>query len=212
MAYFFSIIALICPLLLSGQLVLEGYIADAKSKEPLAFVNIVINDNLNGTTSDIDGKFVLESNTEITQLRCSYVGYEARTITIKPGQNYVAISLTKTSYDLNEVVILPGVNPAHRIVDKVIENRKFNDPEKACSFAYTSYNKMIFTMDVDSAYLSQERRTAESDTDEIKRSGNDAEIYAARPQQRRSTCLQSFRIQHARIFIAGDSNAIVFIL
>jgi hypothetical protein len=168
MAYFFSIIALICPLLLSGQLVLEGYIADAKSKEPLAFVNIVINDNLNGTTSDIDGKFVLESNTEITQLRCSYVGYEARTITIKPGQNYVAISLTKTSYDLNEVVILPGVNPAHRIVDKVIENRKFNDPEKACSFAYTSYNKMIFTMDVDSAYLSQERRTAESDTDEIK--------------------------------------------
>ncbi len=48
--------------------------------------------------------------------------------------------------------VLPGVNPAHRIIHQVLENRDRNNPEKMQSFAYTSYSKMYFTLDLDSMY------------------------------------------------------------
>ena len=49
------------PICLFGQHQIKGKVIDEKTKEPLAFVNIVIN-NLNaGTTTDIDGNFKLNS-------------------------------------------------------------------------------------------------------------------------------------------------------
>jgi len=34
------------------------------------------------------------------------------------------------AYSLQEVVVRPGVNPAHRIVENAIRNRDKNNPEK----------------------------------------------------------------------------------
>ena len=55
--------------------------------------------------------------------------------------------MKKASYELGEVVILPGVNPAHRIINNVVNNRDLNNPEKMRSFSYTSYEQVIFTID-----------------------------------------------------------------
>lgn len=127
-----------------------GRVVDSKSSEPLAFVNIIVNDGKYGTATDIDGKFILNSANSITYLSFSYVGYESQKIPIDPHQKSIVVRLVKTTYQLSEVVIIPGENPAHRIIKKVIENVELNDPENINAFSYTSYDKMIFTADVDS--------------------------------------------------------------
>jgi hypothetical protein len=66
-------------LCLIGQNFISGIVTDEVSKDKLAFVNIVVNENGTlGTTSDIDGNFIINSKEEIKSLTFSFVGYERR--------------------------------------------------------------------------------------------------------------------------------------
>ena len=126
-----------------------GRVVDSKTKESLAFVNIVINNSNTGGTTDIDGKFSLRSLKPVRTLVLSYVGYEPRTITIGSRTKDLLIQMVQKEIDLQEVEILPGINPAHRIIRNAIENRDINDPEKVKTFSYTAYDKTVFTVDKD---------------------------------------------------------------
>ncbi len=130
---------------------LSGKIVDAKTREPLAFVNIVINGSNNGGTTDIDGRFRLRSSKKFQWLQCTYVGYEPLRYTVMAGTENLMLKMTRKEIDLKEVEILPGINPAHRIIRNAIDNRDVNDPEKVRSFSYTAYDKTIFTVDADTS-------------------------------------------------------------
>ncbi|MCK4855744.1 MAG: hypothetical protein KAT31_15805, partial [Bacteroidales bacterium] len=107
-----------------------------------------------GTVSNIDGAFSISSSQDIDFLKFSYVGYHPMVIAkedIQPGETLL-IELDRKAYDIAEVTILPGINPAHRIIRLASGNRKLNNPEKQRSFSYTSYSKMFFTMDIDSLF------------------------------------------------------------
>jgi hypothetical protein len=125
----------------------SGRVVDSKSREPLAFVNIIINNNnYSGVTTDIDGKFRIRHNQKIRTLTLSYVGYEQLVYPLGNRNENLVIPLVQTELALKEVEILPGVNPAHRIIRNAIDNRENNDPEKMKSFSYTMYDKTIFTI------------------------------------------------------------------
>jgi len=131
---------------------ISGKVIDSKTNTPLAFVNIIINNNgFAGGTTDIDGKFKLSYSQKIKTLNLSYVGYQPLTYQVGPKTSNLLISLTQKEVELSEVEILPGINPAHRIIQNAIDNRDLNDPEKLKSFSYTSYDKTIFTIETDTA-------------------------------------------------------------
>lgn len=140
---------------LSGQSgPVRGRIMDRQTGRSLAFVNITYQASGQGTVSNIDGAFSISSSREIAFLKFSYVGYHTMLIAkedIRPGETLI-IELDRKAYDIAEVKILPGINPAHRIIQLATDNRKLNNPEKQRSFSYTSYNKMYFTMDIDSMF------------------------------------------------------------
>ncbi|MFH2143856.1 MAG: DUF5686 family protein, partial [Bacteroidota bacterium] len=150
MRYFCIIIIFSWSVLLHSQnYQIAGIVVDADNKEPLAFVNIVYNSDNNGTTTNIDGKFKILTNQKIEYIKISYLGYEPLII-LKEKLTFtdpLYIELTKNTYQLSEAVVVPGINPAHRIINKTIENRDLNNPEKIRSFSYTSYNKLYFTVD-----------------------------------------------------------------
>jgi len=124
-----------------------GTVYDAKTKQVLAFVNIVTNNSRVGTATDIDGKFTIYSSDKIEFIQLTYVGYEPQIVYIQNSNTPLKVYLEKTTHELEEVVIVAGENPAHRIIKNVVENRDRNNPEKLKSFSYTSYDKMIFTVD-----------------------------------------------------------------
>lgn len=130
-----------------GQNQITGKVLDAETREPLAFVNIVTNKSNVGTATDIDGKFRITSAKPVEFLSLSYVGYHPKTFYLKDKTRNLEIFLQKASVELSEVVVVAGENPAHRIIRKVVENRDRNNPEKLSSFSYTSYEKMVFTVD-----------------------------------------------------------------
>ena len=134
-----------------GQNTIRGKVVDEKTNEPLAFVNIIVNDGRYGSTTNIDGEFEINSSSVIEKLLFSYIGYEP--LILYKSDFTRIVKLEVRSFNLNEVTIVAGENPAHRVIRKVIENRAVNDPEKLASFSYTSYEKMVVTSDVDSMMI-----------------------------------------------------------
>ncbi|MCU0370672.1 MAG: carboxypeptidase-like regulatory domain-containing protein, partial [Bacteroidales bacterium] len=121
---------------------ISGRVIDAETREPLAFVNIVQTGTRTGISTDIDGKFILQSTRPVDSILLTYVGYFPLQYPIPSGKkDNLLIALQSKTIDLNEVVILPTINPAHRIIDSVLANRYRNDPEQLQSFSYTSYEK-----------------------------------------------------------------------
>ena len=155
-----------------AQTKFAGRIIDAKNNEPLAFVNIIYNSKNLGTTTDLDGYFTIESYEKIEYLQISYLGYIGKTVLKSEfqGKKYVEISLESNALQLSEVTILPGENPAHRIINEVVDNADKNNPEKMRSFSYVSYNKMYFTIDFES--LPEEQDSLANDSVALKDTAN----------------------------------------
>lgn len=130
---------------------LSGRVIDADTKAPLPFANVVIEGQNKGVSTDIDGKFRLSSLQPFTTVTVSFLGYSTATYPANAGNADIAvIKLRRSGVELGEVEILPGENPAHRIIRHAIANKKRNDPEQLRSFTYTSYNKMYVTADITS--------------------------------------------------------------
>ena len=124
----------------------KGTVMDSVTKQKLAFVNIIINDDVTlGTSTDIDGTFSIQSKKAIETLTFSYVGYKKKQISVQDLS--IKIYLSPVSYQLQEVVFKAGENPAHRIIDSVVKNRKHNNPEMLDYYQYTIYDRMVFTVD-----------------------------------------------------------------
>lgn len=151
---------------LFAQHTLKGKVLDEKSKNPLAFVNILSDKNY-GTTTDIDGNFVFNTKEPVQSIKLSYVGYETKEIQ-PDGKTFISIYLLPTTFQLDEVRILPGENPAHRIIKKVVDNRTLLNPEKSLDFTYDSYSKLYVTAEMDSVLVNNPEKLAEADSITIR--------------------------------------------
>ena len=145
--YIFLLIIIISAVTANAQVFsVKGTVMDSVTKQKLAFVNIIINDDGTlGTTTDIDGNFSISSKKEIKSLTFSYVGYQKKHVPVENLSKKVLLS--PISYQLQEVVFKAGENPAHRIVDSVVKNRKRNNPEMLDYYSYTIYDRMVVTID-----------------------------------------------------------------
>lgn len=138
------------------DLQLTGRVLDSETKEPLPFVNIVYTEKGTGTTTNLNGYFTIPVSDKLSTLRFSYVGYELKSVSVHGIDLSLPLvaELQKKSFEIEELTIYPGVNPAHRIIKLALENRDMNNPEKMRSFSYQSYNKMVFTFEKDTALSS----------------------------------------------------------
>lgn len=127
--------------------VVRGRVTDKQHRKPLAFVNVVVNDGHYGGMSDIDGKYEIHSPEPVHTLRFSYLGYEPVVRALEPGTQHVDVALQPTTFELGEVTIEAGENPAHRIIDSVMAHRKENNPNSLDSYRYHIYDLMVFTID-----------------------------------------------------------------
>jgi len=122
---------------------IRGKVIDADTKELLQFVTIAFKGTSIGTITDAKGEFFLETRGAKDSLWISYVGYNSKSVAIKKGQyQELSIELKATTFAIEGVTIVPGENPAHPILRKIIKNKWRNDPERLESYSYESYNKI----------------------------------------------------------------------
>lgn len=129
-----------------AQYSVQGKVVDADKKQALAFVNIGIPGQQKATSTDIDGKFKIASDKEFQQLTFSYVGYEMQSIPVWGNTKNIVVKLKRKSYELSEIEILPGENPAHRIIKLATKNRNKNNPEKIASYVCNTYSKTYWDL------------------------------------------------------------------
>ncbi len=122
---------------------INGIVKDSVTGELLPFVNIVLEGTKVGSTSGFEGEFSINTPVESRFIVVSYVGYLPRRIPIK-AKSYqsITILLRPNNIELSEVVIIPGENPAHKILRNVIKNKPINDSRSIESYKYKTYNKI----------------------------------------------------------------------
>ena len=85
-----NLLNLICLLALStvfAQTKVSGYVFDDYN-EPVPFANIIFKNSSEGTITDENGKFYMESDQTWDTLIVSFVGYETLEITLPKKVNY----------------------------------------------------------------------------------------------------------------------------
>ena len=126
---------------------LSGKVIDERNRQAMAFVNVVVNDGLNGVITDIDGRYEITANEPIVKVKFSSIGYEPKEVALQAGQKKCNVALTPKTFELGEVTVEAGENPAHRIIDSLMAHRKANNPNSLDSYTYKIYDKMVFTID-----------------------------------------------------------------
>ncbi|MCT4602347.1 MAG: DUF5686 and carboxypeptidase regulatory-like domain-containing protein [Marinifilum sp.] len=122
---------------------IRGQIVDSKTKQALPFVNIAYKGTTIGTTTDFDGNYFLETRTPGDSIYISFVGYKEKVFPIQKGQfQTLNVELDSETYDLQEIVVVPGENPAHILLRKIIKNKKKNNPARFNSYQAETYTKM----------------------------------------------------------------------
>jgi hypothetical protein len=156
---FLGISSSLLPLSSKGQFVLKGKVIDSENGKPLPFVNIIYNEKGHGLSTTLNGTFEIATRSPISFLQTSYLGYASKKveITLESYKISLTIALLPSAYSIDAVVVKPGVNPAHRIIDSVYANRGRNNPESLSSFRYISYNKMTFESEFDSVLFKAQK-------------------------------------------------------
>ncbi|MBK7030692.1 MAG: carboxypeptidase-like regulatory domain-containing protein [Bacteroidales bacterium] len=122
-----------------------GVVKDARTGEPLPFVNVYFKGTNAGATSDFSGHYSLESRKAIDTIIASYVGYLTERRAIQPNHfQVVDFALQLENIELSEVVIRPGENPAEVLLKKIIDHKDLNDPDKKETYHCEVYTKMQF--------------------------------------------------------------------
>lgn len=134
--------------------VISGKITDTRTKKPLYFVSIVLENTTAGTVTDIDGNYRIVTTTTAYRLKISYLGYETVYKIISPGKTQIIdAELEPASIQLEEVVVKPKKlsysnrnNPSVDLIDNVIKNKGRNRQESLDYYYYKKYEKVVFSL------------------------------------------------------------------
>ena len=141
-----------------GQTKVGGKVTD-EFGDPVAFANVIFKNSKEGVITDENGNFYFESKENYSTLVVSYVGFEKKEISLKPGLNTGLKIQLKSGTELKEVVIYTGKtskknNPAIDILRKIWERRRKNGLKMFKQYEYDKYEKVEFDLNtIDSAFM-----------------------------------------------------------
>ncbi len=139
---FLTILALLASdCVCAQQTILTGRVIDANTLEPIAFANVFFPATHQGTVTDFEGRFRLETGQAGDTLKASFIGYRSAEKPVEKGVHTIHFYLTPTMVGLDEVVVYSGENPALAVLRKVKENKPEHNTDKLDAYSFQSYVK-----------------------------------------------------------------------
>ena len=143
----------------SAQSKVSGIVLD-EADSPVAFANILFKNSYEGTITNDNGRFYLESDTTYDTLKISFIGYEDLEIPLTSKVTYdLKVQLRESSEQLDEVVLIAGKqpkknNPAIDILRKIWEKKRQNGLRMFDQYKYDKYEKVEFDLNtIDSSVI-----------------------------------------------------------
>ncbi|MEJ7740162.1 MAG: DUF5686 and carboxypeptidase regulatory-like domain-containing protein [Chitinophagaceae bacterium] len=149
---------------------ISGVVKDDKGNL-LSYASILVKNTRIGTTTNEDGRYVLQLDPGTYVLVCQYVGYtrQETEIIVKEGKQVVNFTLTLQQTSLKEVIVKPGgEDPAYEIIRNAIKKRPYylNQLEE---FQCEVYNKGQFKLrDYPKKLFGQKVDFEDADTSKLK--------------------------------------------
>lgn len=144
-----------------SQTKVSGYVTD-ENNEPVAYANIIFKGTTEGTITNEEGRFYLESKNTQPTLIVSFLGYETLEIPLNRKVNYdLKFILKEEASSLDAVVINVGKqskkeseNPAIGILKKIWQHKRKNGVKQFKQYEYDKYEKVEFDINtIDSALI-----------------------------------------------------------
>ena len=144
-----------------SQTKVSGHVFD-ENGEPVAYANVLFKGTTEGTITNEEGRFYLESANTQQILVLSFLGYETLEIPLEKRVNYdLKYVLREEASSLDEIVIIAGKqskkeseNPAIGILKKIWEHKRKNGLKQFNQFEYDKYEKVEFDINtIDSALI-----------------------------------------------------------
>ncbi|NVN19690.1 carboxypeptidase-like regulatory domain-containing protein [Muricauda sp. HICW] len=156
---FFSVFFLFFIVCGSAQTKIEGIVTDDTGM-PVAFANIIFVNSSEGTITNDNGRFYMESDETYDAIKVSFIGYETKEVPLAQKVNYnMEIVLTESAEQLQEVVVYTGKqskknNPAIDILRKIWAKKRENGVRKFKQYQYDKYEKIEFDLNtIDSSLI-----------------------------------------------------------
>jgi hypothetical protein len=128
--------------------------------DPIAFANVFFPGSNDGTITNDNGVFYLQSDGTYDKVEFSFIGYKTKVLELtKRTTLELKITLGSDTQALDAVVVYSGKtskknNPAIDILRKVWENRRKNGLSQFKQYEYEKYEKVEFDMNtIDSAMI-----------------------------------------------------------
>jgi len=133
---------------------IKGRVIDAKTKQPLPFVNVVFVGKNIGTITDYNGDYSISTQWASTQLQASFIGYKREVKSVGQAKNQtINFEIEPESIALTEVVVTGQRkryrnrdNPAVELIKKVIENKDSNSKEMFDYYEFDKHEKVEFAL------------------------------------------------------------------
>ncbi len=142
-----------------AQTKVGGMVVD-EFDNPVAFANVIFKDSYEGTITNDDGRFYMESDATHKTLIISFIGYEDLEIPLTSKVTYnMQVRLKESSEQLKEVIVFSGKqskknNPAVDILKKIWAKKRQNGIRQFKQYAYDKYEKVEFDLNtIDSALM-----------------------------------------------------------
>lgn len=146
-------------LLVHAQTKVGGIVTD-ESGNPVAYANILFKNSIEGTITNDNGIFYMESDKTYNVLEVSFIGFATVDIPLTSRVTYnMDIKLKESTEELKEVILIAGKqskknNPAVEILKKIWAKKRENGIRKFKQYAYSKYEKVEFDLNtIDSALM-----------------------------------------------------------
>ena len=158
MKHFLFFIFFISSSLGIAQTKVGGIVEDING-EVVAFANILFLNSNEGTITNDDGRFYMESESDYDTLQISFVGYKTIEIPLTARVTYNMRIVLEPGEQLDEVVVYVGKqskknNPAVDILKKIWAKKRINGLRMFKQYKYDKYEKIEFDLNtIDSAMM-----------------------------------------------------------
>ncbi|TNJ42545.1 carboxypeptidase-like regulatory domain-containing protein [Tamlana fucoidanivorans] len=144
---------------MTAQTKVSGYVFD-EDNAPISFANVIFSESTQGTITNEDGRFYLESDENWEEITVSFIGFETLKLSLDKKVTYnLNVTLKEEASQLDQVVIISGKqpkknNPAIDLLRKIWANKRSNGLKQFSQYQFDKYEKLEFDINtIDSALI-----------------------------------------------------------
>jgi hypothetical protein len=121
---------------------IRGIVRDAENGEPIAYASVYFKGTSSVAFTNDSGAYILETRLKVDSLSVSFLGYRTKSEKIvRHTKQIINFNLQRNVTKLQEVIVIPGENPAYRIL-RAIQKNKERNTLKVINYQCNKYSKI----------------------------------------------------------------------